>query len=78
MPTEAYFKLSPHNFKSFIFEFSAIQKGSSKRMSELCIACNSPVEDRKYAMTCDVCSQHTELLDAVIKLQSDCVAHLLV
>ena len=47
-------------------------------MSELRIACNSPVEDRKYAVTCDVCSQHTEFLDTVIKLQSDCAAHLLV
>ena len=55
-----------------------IAKGSSKIMSELCIACNSPVEDRKYAVTCDVCSQHTELLDTVIKLQSDSAAHLLV
>ena len=47
-------------------------------MCVLCIACNSPVEDRKYAVTCDVCSQHTALLNIVIKLQSDCVAHLLV
>ena len=55
-----------------------IAKGSSKIMSEFCLACNSPVEGRKYAVTCDVCSQNTELLDTVIKLQSDCVAHLLV
>ena len=55
-----------------------IANGSSKIMSELSTACNSPVEDRKYAVTCDVCNQHTELLDTVIKLQSDCVAHLLV
>ena len=71
---------NPHNnnnFESSIFEFSVIAKGSSKIMSELCIACNSPVEDRKYTMICDFCSQRTELLDAVIKLQSDCVAHLL-
>ena len=30
-------------------------------MSELCIACNSPVEDRKYALTCDVCSHQTTI-----------------
>ena len=55
-----------------------IAKSSSKIMSELCIACNSPVEDHKYAVTNDICSQHTELLNTVTKLQSDCVAHLLV
>ena len=56
MPTAAYIMCISHYFESFIFEiFYNCQRFLTKIISELCIACNSPVEGRRHAVTCDVC-----------------------
>ena len=58
MPIAAYIRCISHYFESFIFEiFYGCQRFLSKIMSELCIACNSPVKDRRHAVTCDVCER---------------------